>query len=320
MDGNKRTTRFSVFNKRPTPLDYRPILKPRTCEMPDGFPEKVLEIESWIDKGEFVSSDLDDLMLIYSQVVEYYNSINSDKATYYADRIQITLMKPSVLERMTLTTSDPSKIVERDIEVVKKREEENNMDRSQKSVKKTQEYNRKQKERNLKMTMHIENSEKEKKHTLEKIIEEVHNAEDTNVDFVANDMVKQSTTLQMRLAERRRKVRAVNSCKNSNTKSFFKFESSILGAKVEQMNDTQLVNVSIIKNDNSYDEDESFSLDILNRLPDTDTSTLNMNSKITTAPNIKQNYRIATSESSSDEEEEEEDEKLEENLIEIWKE
>lgn len=320
MDGSKRATRFSVFNKRPTPLDYKPNPLPRICEMPDGFPEKVLEIESWIDKGEFTSTDLDELMLIYSQVVEYYNSINSEKATYYADRIQVTLMKPSVLERMTLASSDPSKIMEKDMEVVKRREEDSNLDRTQKSIKKTQEYNRKQKERNMKMTMHIENTEKEKKHTLEKIIEEINQTDDTNVDFVANDMIKQSTELQKRLAERRRKARAINSCKNSNAKTFFKFESSILYNKAEQINESQMNNMSIIKRDNSDDEDESFNLDMLNRLPDTDTSTLNMNSKITTGPNPKQHFRIAASQSDEEEEEESEDEKLEENLIEIWKE
>ena len=324
MDEGRRSTRFSVFNKRPTPLDYQPIKKERKVALPDGFPEKVLEIESWIDKGEFTSEDLSELMLIYSQVVEYYNSINDPKANYYADRIQSTLMKPHVLERMTLTGTDPTKIAEKDQEIVQKRKEESSMNKEQKSQKKAQEYTRKQKERTMKMNVHMENQKKEKKQTLEKIIEEVHQAEDTNVDFVANDMIKQSSELQKRLAERRRKQRAINSCKNANSKSFFKFESMALGQKADMIGNTgnNMNNMSIIKQDSSFMDgnDESFSLGFINGLPDTDTSTLNMTSKIITAPMPRKNLQIETTFSNEEEEEESEDEKLEENLMEIWKE
>jgi hypothetical protein len=102
-----KPVRFSVFNKRPTPLDYKANRYERKVALPEDFAEKVLEIESWIDKGEFLSSDLDELILLYSQAVEYYNSMSNDKANYYANRIQLALMKPHVLAKMTLGTSDP---------------------------------------------------------------------------------------------------------------------------------------------------------------------------------------------------------------------
>lgn len=57
------------------------------------------------------------------------------------------------------------------------------------------------------MNIIIENTKQEEHHQLEKIIEEVYQAEDKSVDFVANDMLKQSSELQMRLAERRRKAK-----------------------------------------------------------------------------------------------------------------
>lgn len=103
-----KASRFSVFNKRPTPLDYKALREERKLELPEDFAEKVLEIETWIDRGEFTSQDLDDLILLYSQAVEYYNSINNNKASYYANRIQMALMKPHVLEKMTLGSSDPN--------------------------------------------------------------------------------------------------------------------------------------------------------------------------------------------------------------------
>ena len=124
MDVMKKQARFSVFNKRPTPLDYKAITQERKIALPEDFAEKVLEIETWIDKGEFTSNDLSELMLLYSQAVEYYNSINSDKAAYYADRIQMALMKPHVLEKMKIGGSDPEKLEKADEEVKLKREKE----------------------------------------------------------------------------------------------------------------------------------------------------------------------------------------------------
>jgi hypothetical protein len=124
MDANRKQTRFSVFNKRPTPLDYKAITQERKIALPEDFAEKVLEIETWIDRGEFTSNDLSELMLLYSQAVEYYNSINSDKAAYYADRIQMALMKPHVLEKMKIGGSDPEKLAQADEEVKQKREKE----------------------------------------------------------------------------------------------------------------------------------------------------------------------------------------------------
>ena len=123
-DNNKRNARFSVFNKRTSPLDYEALKEERKLCLPEDFAEKVLEYESWIDKGEFTSEDLSDLILIYSQAVEYYNSINSSKASYYADRIQMVLMKPQVLDIMKLESSDPLKVAEKNQEVKLKREKE----------------------------------------------------------------------------------------------------------------------------------------------------------------------------------------------------
>mmetsp|Transcript_17339 Transcript_17339/g.19410 ORF Transcript_17339/g.19410 Transcript_17339/m.19410 type:complete len:381 (+) Transcript_17339:309-1451(+) len=194
-----------------------------------------------------------------------------------------------------------------DQKIINKRKEEIKLNNEEKSKKVAHDYTLKQKERSYKMKVHIENEKKEKMQTLEKIIEETHNAEDTSVDFVAQDLVKQSTDLQKRLAERRKHQRSIQSCKNGGGKSFFQFESSNLGNKNDKVNISNLPNISIIKRDGSDTEnDESFSMDIFN--------------KGITAPHSGRNLRIDTSLSDEEEEEESEDEALDNNLKEIWNE
>ena len=183
-----------------------------------------------------------------------------------------------------------------------------------------QEFNRKQKERNHIMKVHIENEKKKKKETLDKIIEETHNVEDKSIDQVAQDLIKQSTDLHKRLAERRRKYGYINSCKNAGSKSFFQFESGPMLTKNDKSNISNLPNISIINKEASEtEEDESFNMDIFNKLPDTTTSTLNMTAKVATAPNYQRRYEGGEP-SLSVEEEESEDEALDENLREIWNE
>lgn len=83
-------------------------------------------------------------------------------------------------------------------------------------------------------------------------------------------------------------------------------------------------NMSMIKKDmsisNILENDDSFSLDILNRYAETDTSTHNVNSKLTDMQQMKRNLRIGNSLDSEEEEEESEDEKIEQNVMEIWNE
>ena len=68
---------------------------------------------------------------------------------------------------------------------------------------------------------------KEEHQELEKIIEEVYQTEDKSVDYVANDMLKQSSELQMRLAERRRKAKMGNENSFFRRKTFDYFPRSI---------------------------------------------------------------------------------------------
>ena len=56
-------------------------------KLPSDFADQVLDLELLIDKGEFDIETINKLMLLYSQAVEYYNGISSDKFTYYEARI-----------------------------------------------------------------------------------------------------------------------------------------------------------------------------------------------------------------------------------------
>ena len=55
--------------------------------LPANFAENVLEYELQIDQGKFTIDTINDLLLLYSQAVEYYNCINDDKYTIYQERI-----------------------------------------------------------------------------------------------------------------------------------------------------------------------------------------------------------------------------------------
>jgi hypothetical protein len=171
MESNPRRHRFTVVQKRPAPLEYSRKREERKMALPEDFAEKVLEIETWIDRGEFTQDDISELMLLYSQAVEYYNSINNNKASYYTERIQMALMKPKVMEKMEMASSDPEKMEVQNKNVLTKRTMEKNMDKKEKSQKKSQEYIIKREETVLKKVFQVEN-----------VIKEVHEVEDTNVD------------------------------------------------------------------------------------------------------------------------------------------
>ena len=56
-------------------------------KLPTDFADQVLDHELLIDKGEFDIDTINSLMILYSQAVEYYNGINSEKYTYFESRI-----------------------------------------------------------------------------------------------------------------------------------------------------------------------------------------------------------------------------------------
>jgi len=79
----------------------------------------VLTCELLIDHGDFTMQTINDLMLLYSQAIEYYNGINDEKYTYFESRIQNLLIRPEVYQVMADASRDPTKF-DKDQEAKKK--------------------------------------------------------------------------------------------------------------------------------------------------------------------------------------------------------
>ena len=60
-----------------------------------------------IDQGKFSIETINELLLLYSQAVEYYNCINDDKHIIYQERIQNMLVRPEILMVMQTASKDP---------------------------------------------------------------------------------------------------------------------------------------------------------------------------------------------------------------------
>ena len=69
----------------------------------------MLNYELQIDHGDFTMQTINDLMLLYSQAIEYYNGINGEKYTFFESRIQNLLIRPEVHQVMADASRDPKK-------------------------------------------------------------------------------------------------------------------------------------------------------------------------------------------------------------------
>lgn len=56
-----------------------------------------MELESDIACGRFNLDSINKLLLLYSQAVEYYNSLTDEKYQFYEQKIQTLLTKPEIL-------------------------------------------------------------------------------------------------------------------------------------------------------------------------------------------------------------------------------
>lgn len=75
--------------------------------MPENFHERVRELEHYIEHKNFNLEHVNELMLLYSQAVEFYNGMNDNKFLIYQDLIQKILVKPDVLMAMTTASKNP---------------------------------------------------------------------------------------------------------------------------------------------------------------------------------------------------------------------
>lgn len=70
-------------------------------QLPNNFAEEVLDLEMKIDsKTNFTQKDIDRLVYLYSQAMEFYEMNNKDKYTLFKERLQKLLVNPIVFSKM----------------------------------------------------------------------------------------------------------------------------------------------------------------------------------------------------------------------------
>ena len=105
---------------------------------------------------------MNELILLYSQAVEYYNGINDDKHIIYSERIQNVLVRPEVQQTMQAASRDPS--------TLKKEEQErktrlDSMAPDELEKLRQEEFTQRKKERAAKMKINNEMQETIKRET-----------------------------------------------------------------------------------------------------------------------------------------------------------
>lgn len=68
-------------------------------KLPDGFADEVLDLELKLEK-DCTQADVDRLIYLYSQAMEFYEPVNKDKYLSFKNRIQKLLINPSMFNRM----------------------------------------------------------------------------------------------------------------------------------------------------------------------------------------------------------------------------
>ena len=68
-------------------------------KLPEGFSDEVLDLEMKLE-NEYEQKDVDRLIYLYSQAMEFYEPINKDKYLSFKNRIQKLLVNPKMFNRM----------------------------------------------------------------------------------------------------------------------------------------------------------------------------------------------------------------------------
>ncbi|CAD8099633.1 unnamed protein product [Paramecium sonneborni] len=77
-----------LFNKAQQPAQQ--------LKLPAQFAEKVLNLELDVDSNAATKDEIQELLQLYSQAIEYYSSMKSERYTVFTNKIQTLLMKPYV--------------------------------------------------------------------------------------------------------------------------------------------------------------------------------------------------------------------------------
>ncbi|CAD8101219.1 unnamed protein product [Paramecium sonneborni] len=93
-----------LFNKA-----QQPVQQPK---LPQNFAEKVLNLELDVESNAASKEEIQELLELYSQAVEYYSSVKSERYTVFTNKIQALLMKPYVNKMFGAEVKQESKQIQ----------------------------------------------------------------------------------------------------------------------------------------------------------------------------------------------------------------
>lgn len=211
-------------------------------QLPINFAEEVLDLEMKIDSStDFTQKDIDRLVYLYSQAMEFYEESNRDKYQSFKDRIQKLLVNPMVFNRMknqevktrdrclTDNTSHirrPNDLIKINKNAPKCNQGPAKPTSGQVKIKNTKRVKELQLDMSMRVLETVEQTEEEKS----KIINKYNNFEKRKSTIVHDDISIQQMSLHKRLAQRK--------FKRSNSKTQGAFMNSTKHAEQQASMDS----------------------------------------------------------------------------------
>ena len=179
--------------------------------LPANFAEDVLDLEMKIEGfPDFTQKDVDQLVYLYSQAMEYYEGVSVDKYNSFKDRIQKLLVNPMVFSRMK---NQETKTRDRWLTDYKKPASlisisKNAPKWAQGPLKPINEQlflggSKQSKEKKLDMSMRVLETADQNEEEKTKIISKYDQFEKRKSTIVHSDISSQTVNLQKRLAQRK---------------------------------------------------------------------------------------------------------------------
>lgn len=85
----------------PTPSNRQSTILRSQKALPKNFAQRVLDLETDIEIGEFDISSVDTLLELYSDAVEYYNSRVDKRYLSYETKMQNLIVRPEIMMLMS---------------------------------------------------------------------------------------------------------------------------------------------------------------------------------------------------------------------------
>lgn len=77
------------------------IITAKMMKLPKNFAQKALDLETEIEMGQASIEQVNALIALYSDAVQYFNSLADKKYLYYESKLQNLLVKPEIMMLMS---------------------------------------------------------------------------------------------------------------------------------------------------------------------------------------------------------------------------